>query len=166
VLIVAIGRYVSKLPAALTTIIISIVAVSALNLTTKGVDVLGTLSTGLPPMGLPDASLTDYMAVIPGALAIVLLGYIETLGAAVGAASKGGKIDPDQELVALGTANLGAGISSGFVVAGSLSKTSVAMGAGGKTQISHVVSGMLAIATLLVLMPLFTNHRDSADGRL
>ncbi|MEA1909362.1 MAG: SulP family inorganic anion transporter, partial [Euryarchaeota archaeon] len=158
VLIVAIGRYVSKLPAALTTIILSIVAVSALNLTTKGVDVVGTLSTGLPPMSLPDASLIDYMAVIPGALAIILLGYIETTGAAAGAASKeGGRIDPDQELVALGTANLGAGLSSGFVVAGSLSKTSVAMGAGGKTQISHLVSGILAIATLLVLMPLFAN---------
>ncbi|MEA1864493.1 MAG: SulP family inorganic anion transporter [Euryarchaeota archaeon] len=158
VLIVAIGRYVSKLPAALTTITISIVAVSALNLTTKGVDVVGTLSTGLPPISLPDASLIDYMAVIPGALAILLLGYIETTGAAAGAASKeGGRIDPDQELVALGTANLGAGLSSGFVVAGSLSKTSIAMGAGGKTQISHVVSGILAIATLLVLMPLFTN---------
>ncbi len=158
VLIVAIGRYVSKLPAALTTIVISIVAVSALNLTTKGVDVVGTLSTGLPPISLPDVSLTDYMAVIPGALAIILLGYIETLGAAAGAASKeGGRINPDQELVALGTANLGAGLSSGFVVAGSLSKTSVAMGAGGKTQISHVVSGILAILALLVLMPLFTN---------
>jgi high affinity sulfate transporter 1 len=157
-LIVAIGRYVSKLPAALTTIILSIVAVSALNLTTKGVDVVGTLSTGLPPMSLPDVSLIDYMAVIPGALAIVLLGYIETVGAAAGAASKeGGRIDPDQELVALGTANLGAGLSSGFVVAGSLSKTSVAMGAGGKTQISHVVSGILAVMTLLVLMPLFAN---------
>jgi len=158
ILIVAIGRYLSKLPAALTTIAISIVAVSALNLTTRGVDVVGTLSTGLPPMSLPDVSLIDYMAVIPGALAIVLLGYIETVGAAAGAASKeGGRIDPDQELVALGTANLGAGLSSGFVVAGSLSKTSVAMGAGGKTQISHVVSAILAVLTLLVLMPLFTN---------
>ena len=158
ILIVAIGRYLSKFPAALTTIAISIVAVSALNLTTRGVDVVGTLSTGLPPMSLPDVSLIDYMAVIPGALAIVLLGYIETVGAAAGAASKeGGRIDPDQELVALGTANLGAGLSSGFVVAGSLSKTSVAMGAGGKTQISHVVSAILAVLTLLVLMPLFTN---------
>ncbi len=158
ILIVAIGRYLSKFPAALTTIAISIVAVSALNLTTRGVDVVGTLSTGLPPMSLPDVSLIDYMAVIPGALAIVLLGYIETVGAAAGAASKeGGRIDPDQELVALGTANLGAGLSSGFVVAGSLSKTSVAMGTGGKTQISHVVSAILAVLTLLVLMPLFTN---------
>ncbi len=154
VLIVAIGRHVSKLPAALTTIIISIVAVSALDLATKGVDVVGTLSTGLPPISLPDASLIDYMAVIPGAMAIVLLGYIETTGAA---SKEDGRIDPDQELVALGTANLGAGLSSGFVVAGSLSKTSVAMGAGGKTQISHVVSAILAILTLLVLMPLFAN---------
>jgi high affinity sulfate transporter 1 len=158
VLIFAIGRYVSKLPAALMAIIISIVAVSVLDLTANGVCVIGTLSTGMPPMGLPDVSLTEYMTIIPGALAIVLLGYIETLGAAKSAASRGGgKIDPDQELVALGAANLGAGLSSGFVAAGSLSKTSVAMGAGGKTQISHLVSGILAILTLLFLMPLFTN---------
>ncbi|RCV64987.1 sulfate permease, SulP family [Methanophagales archaeon] len=156
--IFAIGRYVSKLPAALMTIIISIVAVSVLDLTANGVDVIGTLSTGMPPMGLPDVSLTEYMTIVPGALAILLLGYIETLGAAKSAASKGGgKIDPDQELVALGAANLGAGLSTGFVAAGSLSKTSVAMGAGGKTQISHVVSGILAILTLVFLMPLFTN---------
>jgi high affinity sulfate transporter 1 len=158
VLIFGIGRYVSKLPAALMTIIISIVAVSVLDLTANGVDVIGTLSIGLPPMGLPDVSLTEYMTIVPGALAILLLGYIETLGAAKSAASRGGgKIDPDQELVAMGAANLGAGLSSGFVAAGSLSKTSVAMGAGGKTQISHVVSGILAILTLLFLMPLFTN---------
>ena len=162
VLIFAIGRYVSKLPAALTTLIISIVVVSALDLTTKGVDVIGTLSTGLPPMSLPDVSLTEYMTIIPGALAIVLLGYIETIGAAKSAVSRGGgKIDPDQELVALGAANLGAGLSAGFVAAGSLSKTSVAMGAGGKTQISHIVSGILAILTLVFLMPLFTNLPDA-----
>jgi len=158
VLIFAIERYVPKLPASLTAVIISIVAVSALNLTAKGVAVVGKLSTGLPPMGLPDVGFSDYVAIIPGALAIVLLGYIETLGAAEGAASKGGgEIDPDQELVALGTANLGAGLSSGYIVAGSLSKTSVAMGAGGKTQISYIISGILVILTLLVLMPIFTN---------
>ncbi len=162
VLIFAIGRYVSKLPAALTTVIISIVLVSTLDLTANGVDVIGTFSTGLPPMSLPDVSLTEYMAIIPGALAIVLLGYVETLGAAKSAASSGGgKIDPDQELVALGAANLGAGLSAGFVAAGSLSKTSVAMGAGGKTQISHIVSGILAILTLVFLMPLFTNLPDA-----
>ena len=162
VLIFAIGRYVSKLPAALITLIISIVVVSALDLTTKGVDVIGTFSSGLPPMSLPDVSLTEYIAIIPGALAILLLGYVETLGAAKSAASSGGgKIDPDQELVALGAANLGAGLSTGFVAAGSLSKTSVAMGAGGKTQISHIVSGILAILTLVFLMPLFTNLPDA-----
>ena len=160
VLIIAIDRYLPKLPAALTTIAISIAAVSALNLGGEGVDVVGTLSTGLPPMGLPSVSLGDYLALIPGALVIVMLGYIESLGAATGTASNDGeseRIDPDRELVALGAANLGAGLSSGFVVAGSLSKTSVAMKAGGRTQISQLVSAVLTILTLLLLMPLFTN---------
>ncbi|KAF5428296.1 MAG: sulfate permease, SulP family [Candidatus Methanomarinus sp.] len=146
VLIFVIRRYVSKLPAALTTVIISIVVVSALDLGTEGVNVVGTLSTGLPLMGLPDASLTDYMAVIPGAMAIVLLGYIETLGAAEIAFSEDGvKNNHDQDLIALGAANLGAGFSSGYIAVGSLSKTSVAMGAGGMTQISHVASGFIDV---------------------
>ena len=96
--------------------------------------------------------------IVPGALAIVLIGYAESLGAAKAAAAKlGGKIDPNQELVSHGPANLGSAFCSGFVVVGSLSKTSVAMDAGAKTQLSNLVSAVFVFLTLMFLMPLFKN---------
>jgi MFS superfamily sulfate permease-like transporter len=103
-------------------------------------------------------SLADLQAIIPGGLAIVLIGFAESLGASKAAAAKvGGKIDPNQELVSHGPANLGAAFSSGFVVVGSLSKTSVAMSAGGKTQLANLVSALFVVLTLMFLMPLFKN---------
>lgn len=103
-------------------------------------------------------SLADLTGIIPGALAIVLIGYAESLGAAKAAAAKlGGKIDPNQELISHGPANLASAFSSGFVVVGSLSKTSVAMSAGGKTQLSNLVSAVFVFLTLMFLMPLFEN---------
>jgi high affinity sulfate transporter 1 len=161
-LLVVLKRFAPKWPAALLTTIIAILAVSWLRLPELGVNVVGHLDTTLPTLSLPKASPSDYLALIPGALAIALLGYIETLASAEGVALKGGgEIDPDQELVALGAANVGAGLSSGFVAVGSLSKTSVAMDAGGKTQIGYVFSGILTLLTIRFLMPLLANLPDA-----
>ncbi len=151
-------RWAPRLPAGLFTVTIAILAVTWLGLADKGVRVVGTLGTHLPALRLPDVSPSQYLALIPGALAIVLLGYIETLASDEGAALKGGgEADPDQELIALGAANLGTGVSGGFVAVGSLSKTSVAMSAGGKTQLAYVFTGILVLLTLRFLMPLLAN---------
>ncbi len=151
-------RFASRLPAGLLTVTIAIVVVTGLGLADHGVQVVGALGTHLPAMRLPDVSLSQYLALIPGALAIVLLGYIETLASDEGAALKGGgEANPDQELIALGAANVGAGISGGFVAVGSLSKTSVAMSAGGRTQLAYVFTGILVLLTLRFLMPLLAN---------
>jgi len=74
----------------------------------------------------------------------------------------GGSIDPNQELVSLGPANMGAAFSGGFVAVGSLSKTSVSMGAGGKTQMASLVNAFFVILTLMFLLPLFTNLPHAA----
>lgn len=127
----------SWVPSALAAVALAVIAVILLDLDNKGVKIVGSQEAGLPPFGIPRVSLADLKGLIPGALAIVLLGYAESLGAAKAATAKlGGKIDPNQELVSYGPANLGSAFSSGFVVVGSLSKTSVAMSAGGKTQLS------------------------------
>src|SRR5262249_30457484 len=92
----------------------------------------------------------------PGALAIVLVGYAEALGAAKAAATQGdGGIDPNQELVAHGPASILSGLFGGFLVVGSLSKTSVAMAAGARTQVANLVAALLCFLTLVVLTPLF-----------
>ncbi len=147
-----------RMPAALSVAVLAIAVVSLLGLEDRGVALVGTIEAGLPSLGLPHVSLLDLQAILPGALAIVLLGYAETLGAAKAAAAvTGGEIDPNQELLSHGPANLGSALCSGFVVVGSLSKTSVALAAGAKTQIASLVNASLVLMTLLFLMPLFKN---------
>jgi SulP family sulfate permease len=158
VLLFALKRFLPRVPSALIVVALAVIAVMILDLDNKGVKVVGSQQVGLPPFGIPHVSLADLKGIIPGALAIVLIGYAESLGAAKAAAAKlGGKIDPNQELVSHGPANLASAFSSGFVVVGSLSKTSVAMSAGGKTQLANLVSAVFVFLTLIFLLPLFKN---------
>jgi high affinity sulfate transporter 1 len=157
-LLFALKRWIPRVPSALAAVALAVIATILLDLDERGVRIVGPQKAGLPPFGIPDVSLADLRGIIPGALAIVLLGYAESLGAAKAAAAKlGGKIDPNQELVSHGPANLGSAFSSGFVVVGSLGKTSVAMDAGAKTQLSSLVSAVFVFLTLMFLMPLFEN---------
>ena len=167
VLLFALARFLPRVPGALTTVAIAIVVTSVFGLGDKGVDIVGSIEAGLPPFGVPDVKLADLTPIIPGALAIVLLGYAESLGAAKAAQAKsGGEIDPNQELVSHGPANIGAGLSGGFIVVGSLSKTSVAMGAGGKTQLSSLINAGFVFLTLMFLMPLFKNLPHATLGAI
>ena len=166
-LLFAFARFLPRVPGALTTVVIAIAVVSVFGLGDRGVEIVGSVKAGLPPFGIPDVKLADLAAIVPGALAIVLLGYAESLGAAKAAQEKsGGEIDPDQELVSHGPANLGAGLSGGFIVVGSLSKTSVAMGAGGKTQLSSLINAGFVFLTLMFLMPLFENLPHATLGAI
>ncbi len=161
--LILLKKKMPRLPAAMVTAILAILAVSLFDLNAHGVRLTGTLTTSLPPLHLPDVKISEYMQLVPGALVIALLGYVETLGAAEGASLKDDHdIDPNQELIALGACNIGSAISSGFVAVGSLSKTSVAMEAGAKSQLAYLVSGLLALFTLLFLMPLLQNLPHAA----
>ena len=107
------------------------------------------------------------MALAPGALAIVLVGYAEALGGAKAAAMQsGGRIDANQELVAHGPANILSGLLGGFLVVGSLSKTSVAMAAGARTQVANLVAAVLCFLTLVLLTPLFRGMPHPALGAI
>jgi MFS superfamily sulfate permease-like transporter len=93
---------------------------------------------------------------LPGALSIVLVGYAETLGAAKAASfGEGSDIDPNQELIAHGPANILSGLFGGFLAVGSLSKTSVAMAAGARSQVANLFAAALSFLTLIFLTPLF-----------
>jgi high affinity sulfate transporter 1 len=160
-------RFLPRIPSALVTVLGAILVVTIFNLHHRGVAVVGAITTGLPPFGLPRLPLSHLSTLIQGALAIVLLNYSESLGVAKTAALvTGGKIDSNQELVGLGVANLGAGLSSGFVVAGSLSQSAVSMDAGGKTQMAELFHAIFIILTLLFLMPLFKNLPQAVLGAI
>ena len=121
-----------------------------------GVAIVGHIDSGLPSLGLPDASAVDYLDLVPGAAGIMLVGFAEGLGAAkTYAARHHYDVDSNRELLGLGAANLGAGIAGGMVVNGSLSKTAVNGSAGAKTQLSGLVVAALTIVTLLFLTGLF-----------
>jgi high affinity sulfate transporter 1 len=156
VLLVAFKRFLPQAPSALIAVIVAILAVAILGLTGRGVDVIGEVETGMVSLALPAITIDKVIALIPGALAIVLLGYSVSLSvAAVSARPTDDEIDPNQELVGLGVANLGAAVSSGFVVCASLSRGVVIRRAGGRTQIVSLVNAGLVLVTLLFALPLF-----------
>jgi high affinity sulfate transporter 1 len=158
VLLFALKRIIPKAPAPFIVVILAILATTVLDLTEYGVDVVGLVDAGLPPLGLPDVTLQDLVMLVPGALAVVLVGYSKAYGMAKTAAeTTGGDIDPNQEMIAYGLSNAASGLSSGFVVGGSLSRTSTVLGAGGRTQVSSLVNAGLVLLTLVLLMPFFQN---------
>jgi SulP family sulfate permease len=145
-----------RVPAALVVAIMATVLVGLLGGEAAGISVVGDLPSGLPHLTLPNLDPAILQELVPGALAIVLVGYAEALGGAKAAALQGGgNIDPNQELIAHGPANILSGLFGGFLVVGSLSKTSVAMSAGASSQLANLVAAVFCFLTLILLTPLF-----------
>jgi SulP family sulfate permease len=145
-----------RVPAALVVAVVATILVGGLGGEAAGVSVVGELPSGLPHLVLPKLDFAILKELAPGALAIVLVGYAEALGGAKAAAMQGGgDIDPNQELIAHGPANILSGLFGGFLVVGSLSKTSVAMAAGARTQLANLVAAVFCFLTLVLLTPLF-----------
>jgi SulP family sulfate permease len=145
-----------RTPAALVVMVAATVLVGLLGGEAAGVSVVGNLPSGLPHFALPNLDPAILQGLAPGALAIVLVGYAEALGGAKAAALQGGgNIDPNQELIAHGPANILSGLFGGFLVVGSLSKTSVAMSAGARTQLANLIAAVCCFLTLVLLTPLF-----------
>jgi sulfate permease, SulP family len=151
---VLLRRLAPRLPAALIVAAAATILITLLGGEARDVSVVGALPSGLPRLELPRIDPGILLQLWPGALAIVLVGYAEALGAAK-AAAEDETIDANQELVAHGFANALSGLFGGFLVVGSLSKTSVAISAGARTQVANLVAATLAFLTLLFLTPLF-----------
>ena len=147
-----------RMPAALVVATVATIIVGLLGGEAAGIHVVGELPSGLPPLALPHLDPAILWKLAPGALAIVLVGYAEALGGAKAAAMQGGgDIDPNQELIAHGPANILSGLFGGFLAVGSLSKTSVAMAAGARSQLANLVAAIFCFLTLVLLTPLFRN---------
>jgi sulfate permease, SulP family len=156
--VVMIGRrFLPLMPWSLVAVLLGIIAVVTFDLAKHGVDIVGHIDSGLPRLGLPHVpGASTYLHVAGPAIGVLLVGFAEGLGAAKTYAAKAGyDIKPNRELIGLGAANLGAGLASGMVVNGSLSKTAVNGGAGAKSQVSGLTVAVLTIITLLFLTGLF-----------
>ena len=151
-------HFAPRVPAALIVMIGATASIGLFGGEAAGVHVAGHVPSGLPHLVVPSFDIATLQALAPGALAIVLVGYAESLGAAKAAAIESGSdIDPNQELVAHGPANILSGLFGGFLVVGSLSKTSVAIAADARSQFANLVAAVFCLLTLIFLTPLFRN---------
>lgn len=154
-------RVAPRIPGPLVVLAGSIVLVRLLGLDRTGVAVVGAAggaSAGLP--GLSGLDLARVVDLVPGALAIVVLGYTKNLGIlkrAREAEPSGDPLDPDRELLAVGAANVAAGLGGGYPVAGSLSATAVRIQSGGRTQVAGLFAALLGVLTVLFLLDLFAH---------
>jgi sulfate permease, SulP family len=149
-------RVAPRVPWALVVAMISIGCSRVFDLAADGVNVIADIPAGLPTPTIPDVGLGEVGALSSGALALALVALAESIGAARSlAARRGYEIDPNQELIAIGASNIGAGLLQGFPVDASLSRSAVGSAAGVRSRLSGLIVAALVVATMLFLTPLF-----------
>jgi SulP family sulfate permease len=121
----------------------------------RGVSIVGTVPKGLPTLAMPPLDVGLWLALLVPALLISIVGYVESISVALTlAAKRRQRVDPDQELIALGAANVGAGLSGGFPVTGGLSRSIVNFNAGAETPAAGAFTAVGIALAALFLTPL------------
>ena len=149
--------FLKNKPVALFVVIGGIIAAAVLGLDAKGVKLLGEVPQGLPPIGIPDVQWSEVNELLPLALACFLLAAVET--AAIGrtfATKHGGRLDANQEFLALAASNLAAGLGRGFPVSGGMSQSLVNEGSGAKTPLSGAIASVFVLVVVLFLSHLLS----------
>lgn len=142
----------------LLLVLSSIIVVYALSLDQHGLKTVGIIPTGLPSFHFPTWNFDLVQKLLPSAFMIAMISFVESLAIAQATAlQKRDDLNSNQELIALGLANIAAGINTGFAVSGSLSRTVVNSDAGAKTPMSGVMSSLLMIAVSLYFTSFFQN---------
>ncbi len=148
----------SAIPWALVVMALSVVGSRFWSSEAHGVEVIGSVPSGLPSISLPAISGSDLTAIVLGGLAVAVAALGEGLSAARIFASRANhRINADSEFFATGMANVGAGLSGGMSVCGSLSRTATAANSGARTQVSGVVAALVTVLFLLTMTGLLTD---------
>ncbi|MDX1436488.1 MAG: sulfate permease [Anaerolineales bacterium] len=162
-IILGFRRWAPRMPGVLFAVVAAIAVTAILDLTARGVEVIGVLPQGFPLPSFPAVEIHDIPLLAATALGISLVAIGDTISTSAGFASrKGYEVDGDQELVGIGSANLLAGVFSGFPISTSGSRTAVAEQSGAKTQLTGVVAGLTVLAMLLFVPGLVRNMPQSA----
>src|SRR5215204_116666 len=157
-LLVVGSRFLPGRPVALGVVVLSIAAAGAIGISAYGVKVTGPIPAGLPELGLPSLWLSEVEGIFPLAAGCLLLAYIEGVSAARSFAEKHGyALNPRQEFLGIGAANLMAGLAHGYPVAGGLSQSAVAEKAGSRTPLTLVFASATLALCLLFLTGLLAN---------
>ena len=153
------------LPGPLLAVLLATALTAVFDLEARGVRVVGKLPAGLPTPGLPP--LGDYLTLLLPAAGVFLVAYTDNILTARAFAVRGGyPIDADQEFLALGAANLGAGIFHGFPVSSSGSRTAIGQAAGSRTQLHSLITVACVIVVLLFLRPVLAHFPLAALGAI
>ncbi len=154
---------VSRIPAVLVAVAGATIVSAVLDLAADGVATVGTLPQGFPKPSLPWTSFNDVGTLLLAAIGIVLVSLTDTIATASSfAARRGDELQPNQEMVGIGTANVAAGFFQGFAISTSGSRTAVAEQSGAKTQLTGVVGAALVAILLLFLNSLLSDLPQSA----
>lgn len=156
-IILLIKKLNKSIPGPLVAVILGILAVSLFGLHEGGMKIVREVPEGLPGFSVPIMDMAYLESLFPIALTIALVGFMESIAVAkaIQAKHKNYEIDPDQELIGLGLANIGGAFFSAFPTTGGFSRTAVNDQAGARTGMASVISALLIVLTLLFLTPLF-----------
>jgi len=161
VVILALKRF-ERVPGILIAVVVATLVVSVFDLDQQGVKVLGKTPQGLPAFVVPWLEGVDLVKIVVGGCAVALIAFADTsVLSRTYAARTNTRVDPNQEMVGLGAANLATGLFQGFPISSSSSRTPVAEAAGAKTQLTGVV-GALAVAMLLMFAPNLLQYLPSS----
>lgn len=166
-LLLALEHFFERIPAALVALVVGIGVSAALGLDGHGVKIVGDIPSGLARPKWPSITWEQWQLLIPGALGIALVGFAEAIGPARAfAAEHHQPVDPDQELVGLGAANVGAGLFQGFPIGSSLSKSAANDRAGARTQMSGVIAAAATVIVALFFTGFFRELPEAVLGAI
>ena len=150
-------RHLKQVPGALVVVVLGIAAAMLFGLEDRGIALVGFIPGGLPTPALPDFTIEGAIKLLPMALTIALIGYLAMISIARSFADRNGyEIDGNRELFGAGAANLAAGLSQGFPIAGSFSRSAVHANAGSNSRYALIVTAGWVVLTLLLLAPLLS----------
>lgn len=149
-------RFAKRFPASLLIVVLSTVLVYYLNLHEQGVSIIGEVPKGFPVFSLPTLKLESIQALLPIALTIAFVSFMESIAVAKSIASKEKyKLDANNELIGLGLANIVGSFFKAYPVTGGFSRTAINYQAGARTPLASIITAILVIITLLFFTPLF-----------
>ena len=161
------GALAPRVPSTLVVLVLGILSTTWFGLDHHGVEVVGNIHAGIPPLSLPRVGEDDLGNVLMGAIGIVLVLVAEALAAGRTFAAKNRyEIVPNQELFAMGLANLTSGLLGGMIVGGGMSGSAANDAAGARTQFSTITASLSVGLTLAFLLPLFRNLPEAVLGAI
>jgi sulfate permease, SulP family len=164
----ALARFAPKLPGVIIVVFVAVLATKAFDLHADGVAIVGDVPTGFQFVSFSSVSASDLVDMLPGALAIVIVGLAQSLAIAKSYAAKHHeKVDANREMLGYGAANLGAGALQGFTVTGGPSASATAERVGAKSPpVAFLVTALMALLTILFLAGLFADLPEAILGAI